>query len=291
MTILATLDRPRRAAGRGTPRRAVVAAVVAVVVGAFTPAQVAARDPRWLTVSGTGSSYVDVVINTTTEFNYDDSIITGDGRYVGLIVRSATGRPSGSVISVPELDGEVARPYPAFLNVGMPGPVRLEPGEYRFHLLADGAARIRIPIDRGSSLRVVVPPHQTFFSTLHTQALSRDAGGSRQATLAYRVPAGHGLQHEVIGRVPLMPSPAETTVYSCLVPVPGTCGNAFVRGSAYGNPISPVRPLEAGCGGPRSFFRPEAVLEARVEVTFGQPRGATVTLGVLSYELPRRSRG
>jgi hypothetical protein len=112
-----------------------------------------AAAPPALTVTGDHTATAEITLTARTTLDFDDALVSTQGRYALLTVYSA-GRMAGGVARLPEL-ADPAQPDPlAPPSVLGNGTVTLDPGRYRVYLMTDAATTVAVPLLAGDGLTV-----------------------------------------------------------------------------------------------------------------------------------------
>lgn len=268
--------------------RRLAACAVAVLSALMTAP--AAADPAFLAITGSGPGYADVSLTAPLTVAYRDAVVLSDGRYAGFAVWQLGGarpKPFGGVLASRDLDAP-ARPVTvgagsahALLTPLPLGPasVTLAPGRYRFHLLADARAEIRLPLPPGTSGR-----------TITAAKTSRQAYSGQQRTLgpattsaALRAP----LTGRATTRYHVFASASgvaeDVRVTACLTARDAPCSRAQLISESMGGGVS-AWPATSGVGTRGALLR-RATSDARAEVRTTTCAGCTLALVVLAYDL------
>lgn len=135
-----------------------------------------------LVVSGSGATTADFTLDSTVTFDWSSAVITGGGRYGGVALYSATGRPYGGVVALPDLSDPL-RPMTADAPTVFGGRTTLPPGRYRAYLIADqdAAVRLRLVAGDGLDVRTTKPYRRTYAVSRHAVRAGETAAALRRA--------------------------------------------------------------------------------------------------------------
>lgn len=119
-----------------------------------------AAPPGEILLEGSRTAWVDLSLSTTVTIDYGRSTLTGKGAFVGFYAESLS-KPVNARYAVGSTIGAVTlRDFHGPGDTGVtenlaPGFARqLQPGRYRFYLLADGPATVRLAVEGGPRLRL-----------------------------------------------------------------------------------------------------------------------------------------
>lgn len=177
---------------RVSRRWAALVAALSLALSLASPSS--AASPASLTISGSGSGWVEITLTKPTRFNDHNVTVSGHGRYIGLFLDSTTRVgldytwvhfPGTSTYTVNENDG-------GGLGVGTNDGDPLPAGRYRAYLLTEGPGSMSIPVQSGTSTLRLHPTHAThprYRSAALRQSLMPSPGGVFSASAAYPVNA------------------------------------------------------------------------------------------------------
>lgn len=119
------------------------------------PAKAGPLDPApALVVSGSGPTAAVVTLREEIEVNYETATGSFTGSYGGVLIETVGGKRRGGVLWVAALD-TVLVPEPVghepAIHLWPEDTMILPPGGYRFYLLADQDAEIRLPLRAGDT--------------------------------------------------------------------------------------------------------------------------------------------
>lgn len=268
--------------------RVTVAAVA--MCTALVPAP-ASADPPVLTITGSGPAFADVTLTAPLFVAFHDAVIHGDGVYAGFAVwqlGGSTSRPFGGVLASRDMHAP-ARPVTAAATWyhGLlaplpfsPASVTLAPGRYRFHLLSDARAEIRMPLPPGAKGLTVTATR----ASRQTYSGQHAGLGATVTTAALRAPlAGRAnTSHVVFARLGSGVI-EDRRVTACLTTRNGSCATAEYAMETTGDGIS-YGASTSGVGARGALLR-RTTRDARAEATVADCVGCALTLIYLAYDL------
>jgi hypothetical protein len=139
-------------------RRVAVTCLAATLGLLGSPGARAAEQAGRITLSGTGSRYAEVTLRARTVLFFDNFFDNHDalttetsGDYAGFVVETAdrTHRVLGGAVLVRGFRTRVGDGWPSELTLTNTAEITLAPGRYRFVLLADRSATVRIRTKQG----------------------------------------------------------------------------------------------------------------------------------------------
>jgi hypothetical protein len=139
-------------------------AVSAIFLVAEPPVSAAAT-PQ-LTLTGSRTSFTDLTLRSRTQFDFAHASLSGGGRYVGVYAEAidkptSTRSQPGARIGLIQLRDYHGPGEPSYV-VGLDSqPPYLVPGRYRFYLVTDGRATVRLPMAGGRSI-LLRPTHPAY---------------------------------------------------------------------------------------------------------------------------------
>lgn len=251
----------------------------------------AAADAPVLAITGSGPAFADVSLTAPLTIAYRDAVIVGSGKYAGFAVWQLGGaKPEsfGGVLASRDLDAP-ARPIPfgaasyhalqAPLTFGV-GSVTLTPGWYRFYLLSDARAEIRLPLPPGATgltITATKTSRQTYSgqqealsSTMTTAALRAPLTGRANTRYQLFARVGSGITEDV-------------RVTACLTARDAPCAKGELVMENTGGGMT-IWPATSGVGARGALLR-RTTRDARAEAKVTDCVNCTLALVFLAYDL------
>ena len=222
--------------------------VIGTCVGAVLFAVPAPASPSaQLTLTGKRTAYVDVTIKVRTAFDFAHATVSGGGSYVGVYAEaidkpvSERPKPGASIglIQIRDYHGPGESSYEMQLG----SDPYLMPGRYRFYLVADGPAIVRLPVS-GAMSTSLHPRHATYAqAAVAPNALLNPLEASNKQHMSVRGTRSVSLSTITVGRFHAYAGQIE----ACLTFPGKACGSATstsVDGTYTGWFVSPINTVD-----------------------------------------------
>lgn len=222
-----------------------VVAVVLVVTTGLTAGHAAAAPNGALALHGVQTSSIDITLASDTTFDLDRLEMTGAGRFVGFYAEaldvpvSRRTEPRRHLGAVQIRDWHAPGQPPLTLSFAPESENVLRAGRYRFYLLADGRAEVRIPTSGFSrKLRPNLPASATVAAD--DDILASQFGATNAQPLKIKGARSVNFSGILVGKFRAYAG----TIGVCLRAPSAECGERGVDGGFAGYMISPLSDVD-----------------------------------------------